>query len=1351
MLSKEDFIKYIVHGPQAEIKSETMQEESDSALPEGFDSFGFDSEDEVVSANTGDSSFAHNLLIASGFGNPEHIERSEVILSTDTAAKHLPNLVYYWPKNDDRPYQTLLFELEQSGLEVLKPQLFNPLGGQQLLEDALSRFVQYTLKGFEKGGEKRTASVRQGRQAETLCIISVVDDRDKENDKTHLVCFGTKNKANDSLETFHIREEAKLWEPQIREDHLGKLYDRHFKKITSEKWQNAFISKEERKLARKLLDTCIDHKATEHDIEKGVVNLLEEIAGSYGLRRSGGKRLKPFQLPKDHDIGSDPESRKDKNNPFKGMTLRDEKNRLLGYIIYCLDEKQDAEQLRNYLQVNNRFHNVLVIYPNGDQANLELWQGKTALPGKLLKDGANYSGEGEVVNLLSRFFVVSKAKVKNPVELAQELAYRARYLRRLAIKELTGANEDGPLHDLYTAFKDTLIHDQTEDEFADAFAQTLTYGLLTSRWMGSDRLAQSGDRFTRQTALKYLPSTSNFLGDLFRTALSVKLDEQRGRLFWLVDDIANLLDRIDVSYVFGIGDVESDQVTDPVIHFYEPFLAAYDNDLRNKRGVYFTPRPVVSFIVRGVHQLLQEKYGLEDGLGSTETWLDVQNRFPELELPEGVNGNDCFVSILDPATGTGTFLYECVDLIEKIMKDKWCLELQLGWTDSLILSRWSEYVAQYLIPRLYGYELMMASYSIAHLKLAFKLRETGCKLASDLKLHIYTTNTLEPPTDIQKDLVGMMPALALEAKEVNNIKRNKRFTVIIGNPPYAVTSSNKNRFIGGLMEDYKKLVKGEHGLVALSDDYLKFIRISQYFLKKSGVGIWGMVTNHSYLKGIIHRGVRNEVIKQFSLLHVLDLHGDSNIGENPPSGLDNENVFDIQQGVAVSIGVSTPGEIKGVFKYKHSWGDREQKFTNLNGNSLGSCEWVLLTPSAQNYFLIPFDSTYLDEYESFFALNEMMPVNSCGVKTHRDNVIIDFEKQSLADRMFDIANDSDLESLKLRYGIHDTKNWSLQDAKNKIKASEVNKFIHPITYRPFDSRWIYYNPKIIEKGDSKFPTLKHMFSSNLAILASRIQASGDFNAAFVSTDLVEMKTAESSRSSTVFPLFLDNEQDSVPRKMFEVSKSVNFSNKFIKLFSQYLGNGAEGLYQLPKGITPENVLAYIYSVLYSPKYREKYNTFLKVGFPRIPLISNYELFSSLELLGSKLINLHLMKSSKLENFLTTIEGDMHVEIKNISYKDQKVFVDKERNNYFKGVPEGVWEFRIGGYQVCHKWLKDRKAKGGKKPVPGRVLTSDDIVKYQKIIVSISETIRLQGEIDKAIDKHGGWPNAFVTSDQGDDS
>lgn len=689
MLKKEDFIRFILEGQK---QSTEVISSSTKAAPQADDlmSLGFDIPTEPQVKTDGDVSFAQRLLEASDFGKPDYVQTTSLIRSSDSVAKHLPPRASFWPKTPSRPYQTLLFETEKTHKDLLAIPAFKSrkMSHLDIVEDALARMVSEALEGFQKGGEGVTADVRKGRKEETLCIISVKDEREQQ--PVRLVCFGTVNAKTGGLETFHLTEQTRFWDQQLAKDHLGLLYERQFRKLGTANWQEAFTTSEEREQAEKLLQVCSKKAPSVTEIQENVLILLDTIAKGFGLRKKPGHplRLQAFNLPSDHDIGIDPEEINSKHagkNPFGGITLRDEKNRLLGYIVYPLKKKEDAVKLRSHLEKDNRFHNVLVVFPDGDETTLELWQGTDQLSGKLRKDHG-FHGGAEVVSLLSRFFVVSKAKVRNPTELAQELAYRARYLRRLAIKELENEKTEGPLRDLYNAFKQALVHDQTEKDFADAFAQTLTYGLLTSRWIGNDKLVETGDRFTRQNALKYLPATSNFLGDLFKTALAVKLDDQRGRLLWLVDDIADLLDRIDVTYVFGIGDKDSDQATDPVIHFYEPFLAAYDNELRSKRGVFFTPRPVVSYIVRSVHELLQTEFGLEDGLASTDTWADMQKKFPDLKLPDGVKTSDTFVCILDPATGTGTFLYECIEIIEQTMKDKWCKELKKdNWDDPLTL------------------------------------------------------------------------------------------------------------------------------------------------------------------------------------------------------------------------------------------------------------------------------------------------------------------------------------------------------------------------------------------------------------------------------------------------------------------------------------------------------------------------------------------------------------------------------------------------------------------------------------------------------------------------------------------
>ena len=1366
MLTKEDFIKFIVEGSKNSV-SQKKDKSEESALPEGFDSFGFDGE-ETEDTATETASFARNLMEASGFGNAQYLERSEVILGDDPAAKYLPDQVYYWPQLNDRPYQTLLFELGSAGSELLKTPLFRTLKGQQILEDALSRLVQMSLKGFEQGGEKRTASVKQGRQTETLCIVSCPDDREETDSTVHLVCFGTVSVDQNSLESFHIREESKYWEPQIRDDHLEKLYKRHFSKLASDRWQNAFISGEERKLARKLLEVCIEKSVNEKQIQQSAVELLEEIAKSFGLRRKGGKkgrRLTAFELPSDHDIGMDSEEieKHGGKNPFSGMTLRDEKNRLLGYIIYCLDEKKDAVELQNYLKANNRFHNVLIIYPDGDHAELELSQGKVPLAGKLTKKGAAYQGEGEVVNLLSRFFVVSKAKVKNPTELAQELAYRARYLRRLAIRELAEEDGEGPLRKLYNAFKESLVHDQTEEEFADAFAQTLTYGLLTARWMGSEQLTKNGDRFTRQNALKYLPTTSNFLGELFESALSLKLDEHRGRLIWLVDDIANLLDRIDVNYVFGVGDKGFGEETDPVIHFYEPFLSEYDKKLKNKRGVFFTPRPVVSFIVRCVHEILQKEFGLEDGLASTDTWGDVQKSLPSIELPEGVRETDPFITILDPATGTGTFIYECIELIEKTMKDKWSNEFNTSWDSDHVIKRWQNYVSGHLLNRLYGYELMMASYSIAHLKIAFKLGKTGYKLNSSDRLHIYLTNTLASPFEEHENLPGMIPALALEAREVNNVKINIKFSVVIGNPPYMGESSNISKdkdgnltFIGKLLKPYflydnKSL--NEKNTKWLHDDYVKFTRYAQSRIDDTGIGVFSFITNNSYLDSPTFRGMRQQLQNSFSNISLLDLHGNTKRSAKSPDGKADVNVFDIQQGVAICIMRKFGNSKMCKVSHKDLWGDRQYKHLELNSLSVVNKAFSTINPISPFNLFLPVNKKMEEEFNRGTPITEIFNVFSVGIVTARDALTIQWTR----DKLWNVVNDFALlpeEVARKKYKLSkDVRDWKVAYAQRDLKESGLKEsLIKTISYRPYDKRYTYYTGK--SRGFLCRPRPKvmhHMISGpNIGLITTRQQSQQgvSWRLVGVSDSIIEGCTISNKTREInyLFPLILYPSNSTLFK---EEKPTSNFNSKYIKKIIKHLrGKWTDELLEnSDQLIGPKNIFNFIFAQLNSQIYRSRFEDILQRQFPNIFTPSSYKIFDLLDKIGEKLIKLILLDdkdkwlnekiSNKLSKFSFINKSQKHVEKSFPKYIDNKIYLNKEA--YFSNIPEDVWLFQIGAYQVCQKWLKDRK---------DRNLTKDDIEHYQKMIVAISETIRLQTEIDKVIDEHGGWPAAFVTDKGG---
>jgi len=927
----------------------------------------------------------------------------------------------------------------------------------------------------------------------------------------------------------------------------------------------------------------------------------------------------------------------------------------------------------------------------------------------------------------------SKALAERMAELATSI--RARVNAVLKIE-----SENGPIRQLHKAVQQTLIHDMKEDDFADMYAQTITYGLFSAACSRPVGLVAGN-------LVDMIPLSNPFLKDLLTEFL--RIGGRKGKIDFDelgVHDVVEMLRLANIEAVKSDFDDRNPQ-HDPVIHFYELFLKKYDTKKKMQRGVFYTPKPVVSYIVRSVHEILQKEFGLPDGLADTTTWGQMLKKHPEMKLPTiavrnpktrkeeevAISENEPFVKILDPATGTGTFLVEAIDIIHKTMHAKWEKEGHMAFElDKL----WNDYVPAHLLPRLYGFELMMAPYAIAHMKIGLKLAGTRYRGKSHERVRIYLTNSLEQASDLAASAAAnLFEALGHEAQAVNAVKRHERFTVVIGNPPYSVTSANTNPFIDSLMNDYKKHVRGEQGLVALADDYLKFIRFSQELLRGVDYGVWGMITNHGYLKGVIHRGVRAELLAQLASLSVLDLHGDSNIGERAPEGMNNENVFDIQQGVSVSIGArSIARPAQAVVRHSELWGTRSEKYEELLPHRASQRTWATLRPCEPNFFLIPFDDTHLAEYRAFPSIDDFMPVNSCGVKTHRDGLVIDCDKKTLLSRILDVASERRLEVLRERYGITDTPNWRLKEAQAKIKAADAPKFIHPITYRPFDCRWIYYNRAIIEKGDSKYPTLRHMLESNLALLSARIQATGVFDAVFVSQYLVEMKTAESSRSCTVFPLYLAADSDLPQGDMTPQSRRPNLNPKVLSSLAKRLGVETDGDFSLPGSLTCEDIFSYMYGVLHSPGYRSRYAEFLKTDFPRLPLTSSIKLFRSLAKLGGELVSLHLMESEKLDKYITKLVGPAHPEVEKVSYSDKTVWIDKAKTAGFSGVPQNVWEFHIGGYQVCQKWLKDRK---------GRKLSKDDIEHYQKIVVALSETIRLMKEIDEVIESHGGWPAAFA--------
>ncbi|MBP7677893.1 MAG: hypothetical protein KBB14_16390, partial [Thermoanaerobaculia bacterium] len=398
MLTSDEFVQFVLTGKEP--STPTSEKAKEAALPEGFE--GFETvRQEAPTQVSATATFARRLLLAAGFGLDENVRRESVIRSGDAVARNLPDRVSYWPKTSARPYQTLLCETALTHKQLLAIPAFRTrsLAHLDIVEDALARLVSEALEGFQRGGEGVTASVRKGSKEETLCVVSIVDER--ETTPVRLVCFGTQNRTTHGLETFHITEQAQLWDRHLAQEHLNLIYERQFRKLAGPNWQEAFTSTEERRQAEKLLDVCTRKRPSEDDIAESVLDLLDLVAKGFGLRKrpGTGRRLQAFELPPDHDIGVNPEDREKEfkgRNPFAGVTLRDERNRLLGYIVYPLKAKGDAQRLREYLKQNNRFHNVLVVYPDADKANLELWQGKEPLTGAL-RTGQGFKDAADIV------------------------------------------------------------------------------------------------------------------------------------------------------------------------------------------------------------------------------------------------------------------------------------------------------------------------------------------------------------------------------------------------------------------------------------------------------------------------------------------------------------------------------------------------------------------------------------------------------------------------------------------------------------------------------------------------------------------------------------------------------------------------------------------------------------------------------------------------------------------------------------------------------------------------------------------------------------------------------------------
>jgi hypothetical protein len=768
-----------------------------------------------------------------------------------------------------------------------------------------------------------------------------------------------------------------------------------------------------------------------------------------------------------------------------------------------------------------------------------------------------------------------------------------------------------------------------------------------------------------------------------------------------------------------------------------------------------TLRRIQSYIVRSVHDMLRTEFGLKDGLADTTTWGEMSRRSDDLKIPEGTSPDQSFVQVLDPAAGTGTFLVEVIEVIHATLVGKWKAQHH---SEKKILELWNEYVPKFLLPRLHGYELLMAAYAIAHLKIGLKLYETGYRFGSNERARIYLTNTLEPTSNLgQMKLEGFLPALADEAQAVNAIKRDQRFTVVIGNPPYSKISSNLTPEMRATVERYRYLdgerIRERGALqfeINLQDDYVKFFRFCEERISASNVGLLGLITNSGYLSTPTLRGMRDSLLDTFRSLWVLDLHGHLARGEIGSDGAQEENVFDIVQGVSLFLGCRRlPKTRDGSVFHAERYGSRAGKYSFLQSNSRTTTGFAEIEPSAPFYLFVPHDADLAQEWKQYIGLAELFPRNSAGIITARDGLVIAESKRELAERLerFSHAKGADA-SVYDEFGFSASKRFELRGAQSELRR--LKSFSEPIRrmlHRPFDERFIFFHPSVV--WSLSRPMANQMNDGkNLALVATRQVTRPQFEHAFVTRNIIEIKACSHDRNTQIFPLFIRPNKDELA--LASVSSANLNSGVFVRV--------ARGLGLRPNSetrelgkddeLSPLRLFNFCYGVLHSPSYRQRYFEFLRSDFPRLPLTENAKLFRSLAHLGGELVVLHLLESPKLDHFITTYTGPKNPEVKRIAWSDNTVWLDgaatkKGRSATgtigFQGVRADVWSFHIGGYQVCDKWLKDRK---------GRTLSKDDIAHYQKIVVALSETIRLMKEVDAVIALHGGWPGAFAGTEKG---
>lgn len=987
------------------------------------------------------------------------------------------------------------------------------------------------------------------------------------------------------------------------------------------------------------------------------------------------------------------EPRRDKSGGGSPDFKVTRQGRIAGYVeVKAIDENLSkvlkSDQIKKYRKLSDNI--VLTDYlefcwirPDGEVLRHRLAYSED-LSAKTLRPKAE---SVEAVRMLLRgFFSATPGKITKSQDLALALASRASMLRDFLTTELNrqeSQHAEGRLFALYEAFKVQVFHDLTVPDFTDAFGQMLAYGLFLARLNAGEH-----QTVTLLNVRQFIPGSFALIRELVRFLEEMNEEEYRD-IRWVVDEILSIVNGIDLASIHGdlsfrsrkaisrkvrAGDEEEHRLfeRDPFIYFYEDFLKAYDPAMRKSRGVYYTPPPVVNFIVRAIDDILKDKFNIRDGLADHRR-----------------------VTVLDFATGTGTFLLE---VMERIFDN-------IGGPDA---GRADQIVREHVTKNLYGFEYLIAPYTIAHLKLSQYLKDKGHPLQDQERLQVFLTNTLEP-VEPQRNL--LMPALSAEVEAAQRVK-DQPILVITGNPPYQAKSKNKGKWIKSQVKSYE-IVDGNHFKEKkhwLNDDYVKFIRFAQLKIDANSQGVVAIITNRWWIENVTFRGMRQSIINTFDKVFIVDLGGESD-SDDP------DNVFDITKGVAISLLVKDGSGDKSQF-YHRIGGSRIEKYKNASEVDVNKVDWVQLSPNSPNYFLVPKSQVGRLSYESWWSIPNIFLAGSTGVLTGKDRLAIALSNSGLHENFKSLLQYTPNE-VEAKFGKAARLEIS-DEFKQSISEGIDRDRIRKIAYRPFDVRYMYDDDNVVFRRRNK--VMRHMVRENIAITICRLTKGGDWGHVSVASYAVDDSyvSDKSKERAYAYPLRIIGSVD--------VNSGVeNIRTEFRDVIDDIYGHH----------FSPEEIVGYIYSILHSPTYRRRYAEFLKSDFPRIPLVETKAQFDVLSDLGWDLVQAHLLRdvpATKPRLGVYHGKGDHMVEAIRYSPDEQAIWINKTQ--HFGPVPQSVWDFRIGGYQVLDKYLKSRK---------GRTLSLDEQTHIGDVAESLAFTISQMARIDEAyceaFPEHGGEPAA----------